>query len=70
MALDSSHLTARFTVLCSSVLDRGCAIPVAWKLIRVNEPGSWEPSWKAVFTALQGRVPANWTGLVLAERGL
>jgi hypothetical protein len=43
LAMESSNLTARFTVRCISVLERGCAIPVAWKLIRVNEPGRWDP---------------------------
>ena len=70
LAMDSSNLTDRFTVLCISVLYRGCAIPVAWKLLRVNEPGSWEPYWKALITVLQGSVPANWTVIVLADRGL
>jgi hypothetical protein len=70
LAMDSSTLTNRFTVLCISVLYRGCAIPVAWKLIRVNAPGSWEPYWKALFTSLQGSVPADWTVIVLADRGL
>lgn len=70
LAMDASSLSDRFTVLAVSVLYRGCAIPVAWKLIRENEPGSWEPYWKALFTALQGSVPADWTVIVLADRGL
>jgi hypothetical protein len=70
LAMDSSNLSDRFTVLCISVLYRGCAIPVAWKLIRVNEPGSWQPYWKALFTALQGRLARDWTVIVLADRGL
>lgn len=43
LAMDASHLTDRFTVLCISVVYRGCAIPVAWKILVGNEPGSWEP---------------------------
>jgi hypothetical protein len=70
LAMDSSNLTNRFTVLCISVLYRGCAIPVAWKVIRVNAPGSWEPYWQALFTSLQGSVPADWRVIVLADRGL
>ena len=32
LALDATTLGQRFTVLCVSVLVRGCAIPVAWKV--------------------------------------
>ena len=70
LGMDATTLTDRFTVLCISVLYRGCAIPVAWKLLREGEKGAWEPYWKALFTALQGRVPKGWTVIVLADRGL
>ncbi len=70
LALDATTLTDRFTVLCISVLYRGCAIPVAWKLLREGEKGAWKPYWQALFTALQGRVPKGWTVIVLADRGL
>ena len=33
LALDATTLGHRFTVLCVSVLVRGCAIPVAWKVL-------------------------------------
>jgi len=46
LAMDASTLSDRFTVLAISVLYRGCAIAVAWKIVRSNEPGSWEPYWK------------------------
>src|SRR5207245_1558181 len=42
LALDATTLSDRFIVLCISVLYRGCAIPVAWKLLRSGEKGSWE----------------------------
>jgi hypothetical protein len=70
LGMDASTLSDRFTVLCISVLYRGCAIPVAWKLMRAGEQGSWEPYWKALFNALQGSVPKHWTVIVLADRGL
>ena len=56
LGMDATTLTDRFTVLCISVLYRGCAIPVAWKVLREGEKGAWEPYWKALFTALQGQV--------------
>ena len=70
LAMDATTLSDRFTVLCISVLYCGCAIPVAWKLLRAGEKGSWEPYWKALFTSLQGSGPAHWTVIVLADRGL
>jgi hypothetical protein len=70
LAMDASNLTDRFTVLCISVVYRGCAIPVAWKMLVGNAPGSWEPYWKSLFTVLHRSVPADWTVLVLADRGL
>ena len=43
LALDATTLGQRFTVLCVSVLVRGCAIPVAWKVLAYNQKGSWHP---------------------------
>ncbi len=68
--MDATTLSDRFTVLCISVLSRGCAIPVAWKLMRGGEKGSWEPYWKTLFSCLKGSVPKEWTVIVLADRGL
>lgn len=70
LGMDASTLTDRFTVLCISVLYRGCAIPVAWKLLRSGEKGAWEPYWKELLTTLKASVPKHWTVLVLADRGL
>ena len=41
LALDATTLGQRFTVLCVSVLVRGCAIPVAWKVLAYNQKGCW-----------------------------
>ena len=70
LAMDESLLSDRFTVLCISVVYRGCAIPVAWKILVENSPGSWEPYWKDLFTLIHSSVPAEWTVIVLADRGL
>src|SRR5437868_4919839 len=70
LAIDATSLGLRFTVLCISVVYRGCAIPVAWKIVVANEKGAWEPYWKALFTSLHDSVPAGWTVIVLADRGL
>lgn len=70
LALDASTLKKRFTVLCISVLYRGCAIPVAWKIVGAEEKGSWQPIWIALLSQVQESVPGNWTVLVLTDRGL
>lgn len=70
LALDATTLGQRFTVLCISVLVRGCAIPVAWKVLAYNHKGSWQPYWQELLARLDGVIPAGWTVLVLADRGL
>jgi len=69
LAMDASTLGQRFTLLSSSVVVRGCAIPVAWRVVEATRAGAWRPHGAALFGALQGRVPADWTVMVLAERG-
>jgi len=70
LAMDASNLSDRFTVLAISVVYRGCALPVAWAIVPAGKPGAWEPEWIALFDCLTGGVPANWTVIVLADRGL
>jgi hypothetical protein len=70
LALDASTLADRWTVLSISVLIRGCAIPVAWKVLGAHAKGSWRPYWEGLLERLQGSVPADWQVLVLADRGL
>jgi hypothetical protein len=70
LAMDATTLGQRFTVLVISVVYRGCAIPVAWKVIPATAPGTWRPHWEALFTQLRGTVPADWAVLVCADRGL
>jgi hypothetical protein len=70
LAMDASTLGQRFTILSISVVVRGCAIPVAWRIVAATQPGAWRPHWEALFGSLQGSVPAGWTVIVLADRGL
>lgn len=70
LALDASTLGDRFTVLALSVLYRGCAIPVAWTVVRAQEPDAWRPHWLALLARLRGSVPATWLVVVAADRGL
>jgi hypothetical protein len=70
LAVDATSLGQRFVVLAISVLYRGCAVPVAWKVLPANETAAWEPHWKALLGHFQQAVPAEWTVIVLADRGL
>lgn len=70
LALDATTLGQRFTVLAVSVLYRGCAVPVAWKILKATEPHPWEPEWKTLLGQFRQVVPAEWTVVVLADRGL
>jgi hypothetical protein len=70
LALDATHLGERFVVLALAVLYRSCAIPVAWTVIPAHQPGAWRPHWERLLGRLQASVPAGWTVLVLADRGL
>jgi hypothetical protein len=60
----------RFTVLCFSVVYRGCAIPVAWKVVAALEKGAWEPHWLKLLAQLADSVPEHWTVIVMSDRGL
>jgi hypothetical protein len=70
LALDATTLGQRFTVLAISVLYRGCAVPVAWKVLRATEKHAWEPEWKTLLSHFDKRVPVDWNVIVLADRGL
>ena len=70
LAMDASTLAQRFTVLTLSVVYRGCAIPVAWVVIPACTKGAWRAHWERLFDLLAGSVPADWTVVVLADRGL
>lgn len=70
LALDATTLGQRFTVLVISVLYRGCAVPVAWKVLPALEPHAWQPEWLALLQQFQNIVPADWTVIALTDRGL
>jgi hypothetical protein len=70
LALDATTLGQRFVVLAVSVLYRGCAVPVAWKVLKATEAHAWEPEWQALLNHFHQVVPADWKVIVLADRGL
>ncbi len=70
LALDATTLKKRFTVLVISVVYRGCAIPVAWKVVGAEQKGAWGPYWLNLLKQLAGCVPEHWTVIVTLDRGL
>jgi hypothetical protein len=70
LALDATTLGTRFTVLAISVVYRGCAIPVAWTILRANQKQAWRRHWLRMLRQLRPAIPHHWTVIVLADRGL
>lgn len=70
LALDATTLGDQFVVLAISVVYRGCAVPVAWSVLPAGQKRAWRPEWERLLGCLRGTVPADWTVIVLADRGL
>jgi len=70
IAADATSLGQRFVVLAISVVYRGCAVPVAWKVLKADEKHAWKPEWLALLKQFRGLLPKSWTVIVLADRGL
>jgi hypothetical protein len=70
LALDATSQGDRFTVLSISVVYRGSACPVAWKIVQANVRHSWKPEWITLLRSFQTLVPAGWTVIVMSDRGL
>ncbi|WP_293108228.1 hypothetical protein [Moorena sp. SIO3I6] len=70
LALDATTLKQNFTVLSIHVLYRGCGIPIAWKVVKATQKGSWRPHWQQLFQSLVDVVPTQMEVIVFADRGL
>jgi Transposase DDE domain len=70
LALDATTLADRLTVLALSVVYRGCAVPVAWTVLRGNTPEAWNPHWQRMLGLVRPHLPAAWLVVVLSDRGL
>ena len=68
--MDATSLEDRFVVLAISVVYRGCAVPVAWKILKAEEKHAWKPELQALLKRFKGLLPEGWTVIVLADRGL
>jgi hypothetical protein len=70
LTVDATTLTDRLVVLAVCVVFRGCAIPVAWTILEAAQQQSWRREWLRMLRLLRPALPASWTVLVLADRGL
>jgi hypothetical protein len=70
LALDATSLGQGFTVLCVSVLYRGCAIPVAWVVLRQTKKEAWRGHWLRLLRRLHRVVPRQMKVIVMGDRGL
>src|ERR1700736_1650001 len=70
LALDATTLGDRLTVLSLSLVYRGTAIPVAWKILRGNQPQAWKPEWLKLLRWFADQVDPAWTVIILTDRGL
>jgi hypothetical protein len=70
LALDATPLGQIFTILAISIVYRGCAIPIAWKVLPACTKGAWKPHWLALLAHLDKSIPTAWCVLVLTDRGL
>ena len=58
------------TAIVISVVYRGCAIPVAWRILRANKRGAWKDPIVELLQALAPAVPRETTVVALCDRGL
>jgi hypothetical protein len=70
LSIDATSLGDRFVVLAICVVYRGCAIPVAWTILPAQKKRAWRREWLRMLRLLRPAIPAEWTVLVLADRGL
>jgi hypothetical protein len=70
LAIDATSLGDLFVILAVSVVYRGGAVPIAWKILKAGEQHAWKPDWQALLEQFRGLLPAGWTVMVLADRGL
>src|SRR3954452_19736409 len=70
LAVDATAHREDVVALVVSVLYRGSAVPVARAVLPGKAPGAWMGPILRLLRLLRPAVPAGWTVLVLADRGL
>lgn len=70
LAIDPTAKGEKLVALVVSVVYRGLAIPVAWRIKPGGQPGAWMPDLCDLLDRLGPAVPAHMTVRVLCDRGL
>ncbi len=70
LAVDATTLADIFVVLVVSVVYKGSAIPVAWKIIPANKKHAWRPEWLRMLRIIRKAVPKSMFVIVMGDRGL
>jgi hypothetical protein len=59
----------RFHALACAVADRGCAVPVAWKVLAGGRQEEWHPHGRARLARAAAALGPGWEVVVLTDRG-
>ena len=70
LAIDPTLKGDQTTAIVISVLYRSCAIPVAWRIHRATQKGSWMDPTVELLKELAPAVPREMTVIVLCDRGI
>ena len=70
LAVDPTSKKDDSVAIVISVLYRGCAIPVAWRIRHANQRGSWMDPIVELLRELAPAVPREMTVVVLCDRGI
>ena len=70
LAVDPTLKGDQTTAIVISVVYRGCAIPVAWRIHRATQRGAWMDPIVELLRELAPAVPKEMTVIVLCDRGL
>ena len=70
LAVDPTLKGDDTTAIVISAVYRGCAIPVAWRILRANKRGAWMDPIVELLQALASAVPKEMAVIVMCDRGL
>jgi len=70
LAIAATTLSDHFVLLVVSVVYRGGAIPIAWRVLPAGQRGTWRAEWLRLLRQIRRAIPHDWTVVVLADRGL
>ena len=70
LALDATSLGDRLVILAVSLVYKGCAVPIAWKILPAGQKHAWKPEWLALLDLVRPAFSPDWQVIVLTDRGL